>query len=282
MVRSPDLDCAVVNRHPAAGPPEIRMSLRLASVVLAACAACSAPSALVTPRVGQMDIDGHVAVSDSGMVLADNSLDDALGLEKDEASPGVRADVRAGVPHFVFAWGNPDNGGDGTLTAEISDDGTTLPVGTEVATNIDLDLWSALVTFDVIPTEMFELGLGLGIHLADLEALIASRDPLTPGSILVDEAFPIPVLAVQGGFVLGQFDVSALVSGIAVEVDDDEAMFLDVDLMARFKLIDSGVSGSIALGWRYTHLDAEYEQDGDSADVDLELSGPYVAITIGF
>ncbi len=259
------------------------MSRRLPCLLLAtASAACSAPSASVMPRIGQADIDGHVAVADSGQTLADNSLDEALGLGKDDSAPGLRVDVEAGSPHFVLAWGRTQNGGDGVLTGELSDEGTTLPAGTDVATTIDLDLYSALVTFDVIPSEMFELGFGLGMHFADLEALVASRDPLTPGSILVDETIPIPVLALQAGFAIDRFDVSALLSGIAVEVDGDEATFFDVDLMARFRFLEEGVSLSIVGGWRFTRLDAEYDDGGDSTDVDLELSGPYLGLVLAF
>jgi len=259
------------------------MSRPLPCLLLAAAsAACSTPSASVTPRIGQAEIDGHVAVADSGQTLADNTLDEALGLGKDESAPGLRGDLDFGSPHIVLAWGQTKNGGDGTLTGELSDDGVTLPGGTEVATTVDLDLYTAIVTWDVIPSDMFELGLGFGIHVADLEALVASRDPLTPGSILVDETLPIPVLALQAGFAIGRFDLAALLSGIAVEVDDDEATFYDVDLMARFRFLEKGVSLAIAGGWRFTRLDAEYDDDGDSADVDLKLSGPYLGLTLGF
>ena len=56
----------------------VLMSLRLPCLLLAAASAgCATPCTRITPRVGQADIDGHVAVADSGQPLADNSLDDA-------------------------------------------------------------------------------------------------------------------------------------------------------------------------------------------------------------
>ena len=251
-------------------------------VLAATSAACSTPCGSVLARVGQSDIDGHVAVADSGQPLADNTLDEALGLGKDDSAPGLRADLDFGSPHVVLAWGRTKNGGDGTLTGELSDDDVTLPVGTEVATTVDLHLYTAIATWDVLPSPMFELGLGLGFHVADLEALVASRDPLAPGSILVDQTLPIPVLALQAAFAIDRFDIGALLSGIAVESGSDEAKFYDVDLMARYRFLEQGVSLAIAGGWRFTRLDAEYDDDGDDVDVDMKLSGPYVGLSLGF
>jgi len=256
--------------------------LGIAVLFAVALAACSAPRVAVEPRVGQPDVSGHVAAAAPGEPLVPNDVEGALDLEQDDAAPGLRADLEFGSPRVVLSWMRSENAGEGTLTGQLSDDGIVLPVGTDVGTSVDLGLYSALVTFDVVPSETFELGLGFGLHVADLDATVVSRDVGNPGTIRVETTLPIPVLALQAGFELDRLEISGLVSGMYFATDGDEASFYDVDVGARFRILGERVTGSIAAGWRYTRLDAEYEDGDDNADVDLRLSGPYVGITIGF
>lgn len=256
--------------------------LPAATLLAAALAGCSAPRLAVEPRVARPSVSGHIAVADPGEPLAPNDVEGDLDLEEDDAAPGLRADLEFGSPHVVLAWSRSENGGDGTLTGQISDDGVVLPAGTDVATSVDLGLYSALVTFDLVPSEAFELGVGFGLHVADLEATVVSSDAGNPGTVRLDTTIPIPVLALQAGFEVGRFEVSGLVSGLYYAADGDEATFYDIDLGARFRVLGESSSLWLAAGWRYTRLDAEYEDSDDEADVDLRLSGPYLGLTVSF
>ncbi|MCY2959892.1 MAG: hypothetical protein NTY35_06970 [Planctomycetota bacterium] len=254
----------------------------VATLLAAALAGCSAPRLAVEPRVARPSVSGHVASAAPGDPLTSNDIAGDLNLEEDDAAPGVRADLEFGSPHVVLAWSRSENEGDGTLTGQIADDGVVLTAGTDVATSVDLGLFSALVTFDLVPSETFELGLGFGLHVADLEADVVSREVGNPGRVRLDTTIPIPVLALQAGAEFGRFEISGLLSGIYYAADGDEATFYDVDLGARFRILGESVAGSIAAGWHYTRLDAEYADSNDNADVDLRLSGPYLGLTISF
>ncbi len=255
---------------------------RAFALVAALVSACSAPRIAIEPRIGQPDVSGHVAAASPGQPLLSNDVEGALSLDQDDAALGLRADFEFGSPHLVLAWTRSENEGDGTLTGELSDDGVVLPVGTDVATNIDLGLFSGILTFDVLPTETFELGLGFGVHVVDLDGDVVSRDGGNPGTIQIETTLPIPVLALQAGVDLGRFEVSGLLSGMTFHADGDEATFYDFDVGARFQLFGDTLTGSIAAGWHYTRLDAEYEDEDDNADVDLRLSGPYLGFQIAF
>lgn len=256
--------------------------LPIAAAVTALAGACSAPRFAVEPRVGQSEVSGHLASSAPGDPLQKNDVEGALNLDQDDSAPGLRADLEFGSPHVVVAWSRTQNDGEGQLTGQMSDDGVILPVGTDVATDVDLDVYTAIVTFDLLPTETFELGIGLGVHVIDLDATVVSLDGLNPGTIDLQTTVPIPVLALQAGFEVGRFEVAGLFSGMQYASDGDEATFYDLDVGARFRILGEGVTGSITAGWRMTRLDARYEDEDDNADVDLELSGPYVGLSIGF
>jgi len=248
----------------------------------AACAACSAPSFSVEPRVAIPKPSGHLAAATPGGSLVANDVEDALNLEADGASLGIRADIELGSPHIVLAWMQSASDGDGTLTGQLSDDGVILPADTDVATDFDLGLASGIVTFDLVPTEMVEVGIGFGVHVVDLDASVTSRDPGNPGRIDLETTLPVPVLAIQAGVEFGRLELRGLASGMDYSSSGDSATFLDFDVGARFRILGEGVTGSLALGWRYSRLDARYEDDDDNADVDLRLSGPYFGIAIGF
>jgi len=243
---------------------------------------CSAPQFAVEPRLDQPAVSGQVAAAAPGQPLEPNDVEGALDLGSDDSAFGVRADIRFGSPHIVLSFLGSGFDGEGTLTGQLSDDGVVLPAGTDVGTDVEFGLYSGVMTFDVVPTDTVEVGLGFGLYVADLDATVVSRDAGNPGTIDLQTTLPIPVLALQAAFEFGDLEIRGLVAGMHLQIDGDEATFYDLDFGARYRLFDAGVSGSIGLGWRYSRLDAEYEDDDDNASVDLRLSGPYLGITIAF
>ena len=99
-----------------------------------------------------------------------------------------------------------------------------------------------------------------------------------------DELAPVPVVAVRVGGDIGPVSLSALASGLSVSIGDLDATYLDLDLMAKWRLLGekNGFAGSLAAGWRHTRLDAELDDDADQVDLDLTFSGPWFGATIGF
>ncbi len=248
-------------------------------IVLGALSSCGAPSFGVTPRLGKLDIDGEIGVQSAG-VSATNSVE-SLGLVEDDSVFGARVDLDWGGVHVTASGQSSTHDGDGVLEAELSQGGTTITAGTAVASELDIGLYSGVVTFDLLPTDNFELGLGLGVSVADFDT--SFTDETTGDRIATDEVVPIPVLAARGGFALGPVDVSVLAAGMAVAIDGDEATYIDLDAVARVRVLGSGdrFTGWLALGWRQVELDAEYEDDGE-AELDLEFSGPYFGLVFAF
>jgi len=244
---------------------------------------CAAPSFQLMPRYGTSAISGSSAVVAEGVDLQANDVEDSLGLDEDSSVPGVRFDADFGLPTLTLAAQWSDFSGEGTLETEISEGGVTIPAGADVATDLDFDVYSLLYTFDVIPSDQFELGLGLGVHLIDLFARVESREPGIDDEVTVDEAVPFPVVALRGGLAFDPFELSAVFSGLTVKVDGDEATFYDLDVSARWWFAGGErFSGALAVGWRQTILEAEYDDEGDAADLDLEFAGPYVGLVLGF
>jgi hypothetical protein len=260
-------------------------SLAACSILLS-LSACSSTHLDILPRGGKFKPDGEIAVSGDAAtvgITASNSIE-ALGLVEDDSAPGLRADLDWGSARLTVAWQQSKHGGAGTLEAEISDDDTTIAAGTDIESDFDMGLGEVLLTFDMIPGDTFELGLGLGATFFDLD--VAVTDTLTGDTVDPDQSlFGAPLLAVRAGAKFWRLDVQALLGGIDVSYQGDSASLYDFDAFARLSLFGEADKrhGAIVVGYRLLDLDVEYDDENGSGAVDADVSfdGPYVALSLG-
>ena len=254
-------------------------SLILCCVTVLLATGCAIPSVDVAPRYGIMNLDGTY-----GLENADSAGDPTVapadlstaGLDTDNGYIGAKIELDLGVPVFTLSTQSTKHGGDGTLSATVGAIFVTSPV----ATNLDLGLHTLLLTWDVVPTDYVDIGIGLGATVIDLDASIAGAGE----EETADETIPVPVLGIRARVELGDFRFSALLSGMSLDLGSDKANFYDIDVLAEYHLFggDDRLGGSIGLGYRSTVLDFEYEDGGDSIDVEVDLNGPYVAMVFSF
>lgn len=258
------------------------IALGLFAALSTSCAltSCAAPQFTVAPSLGQFKPDGDVSYIDTSgpaPATSDNSVED-LDLKQSEDTWGLRADLKFGAPHLTLSTQASSWSGNGTLNADFGG----IPASTAVDTDLDLALHRFALTFDVIPSDLFELGLGFGVTVADIDARV--RD--TAGSVTesASEVAPLPVLALRAGVRVWRVDLEALVSGMTVNYDGDEATYLEADINGKLALFGShgSLNGSLVLGWRQVQLDVEYDDDDAAAKLDLTFSGPYFGLQLGF
>jgi hypothetical protein len=249
--------------------------LVLAALPLTCFAACSTPSIRAGPSVGFANLDGDFAAS-SGSISASNDFSD-LGLDDRETEIGARVDLKWGSPHLTVSFARTEMSGDGTTTAQLENDGVIIPVGASVDSDVELTHGQAVITFDLLPTDMFELGLGVGVEALAIDGTI--EDTGSGDSIETDETAPIPVIAARAGFGLGPVDVSLLATGMDLEIDGDEVSFFDFDLRGSVSLFSHG---ELVLGYRRWEADLEYDDDGDRIAADFTLDGPYIGFSLSF
>lgn len=257
--------------------------LPLALLLALAAGACTAPRASLMPRYMDLDLDGDVAVSSTG-VTASNDFSD-VGLDDSEDALSFRADLSWLSPHLTLSTQDTGWSGSGTLSAAIDDGGIVIPAGTQVNSKLDLAYHSAIVTFDLVPTSTVEAGIGPGIALVDISGQIADASGLTTETVDFDELLPMPMIAARTEVQIDRFEIGVLLAGLGVEIDGDELAFVELDVHARYRLFGltgDRVAGSIGIGWRHLDIAAEYDDDGDSVDVDIEVSGPYFGFLISF
>lgn len=245
-----------------------------------ALSACSAPSLYVTPRISQLDIQGDVGIQ-QGSSLSGQASIDSLGIEEDTSVPGGRVDLLAGG-HWTVSAQKSSHDGDGIADATLSSGTVTINVGDPVHSEFDFGLYSGAVTFDLVPGDTVEVGIGLGLAALDIDARFT--DQLTSQEVSTNEIVPVPSLAGRVGVSMGPVEVSGLVNWIKLNYRDTDASYLDVDAMARLRILGSGdhFSGYVAAGYRFLNVQADYESDGNSIDVDVDFSGPWIGLSLSF
>lgn len=252
--------------------------MRIALLIsLGFLASCSAPQFTAEASYGMLAPDGDVGLSSSGTSAAKQSLS-SLGIDDSEATLAARADFKWGMPHLTVGTQSTSWDGSATLAQDFGD----LSAGEAVSTQLDLALHRAALTWDLAPTDNLELGIGLGVLLVDLQA-VADPDNPTLEDQELDAFVPLPTLAARAGGRLGPIDLEALLSGIRLDLDGDEASYLDFDARLKYAFFGSpgSLNGSLVLGWRSTSIALSYDDDTDNVDTDLSFSGVYLGLQVG-
>ncbi|HTF90960.1 MAG TPA: hypothetical protein VK843_21250 [Planctomycetota bacterium] len=253
------------------------MKTRFSFAIVASlfAASCSAPQFAVEATYGRLEPSGDLALTSSGNPVTRNSLD-GIGIEDEESSIGLRADFEWGIPHVTLATQDADWSGSGTVTNFGGIPGANVAVDS----TMDVAIHRGLVTFDVLPVPMVELGLGLGVAVIDFEAEVQDQANNFPPEN-IDEVLPVPVLVVRGGLNVWRLEFEAMVAGMSVDIDGNEATYFDTDVSARLRLLDVGpVDAFLTAGYRRIDVDAEYEDGNEDVKADFTLDGLYVGLRV--
>lgn len=253
----------------------MRGSLLLAALL---AAGCSAPQLEVIPRFQRFEIDGEFAADATG-ITGTNSLE-TLGIDDDPVELTPRVDFSAGPFEITADYLDVSYAGSGDVDTEIEFNGETFTVGTIVDSELDLEMGRVTATWDWIPTDTIDVGLGIGAAYTKARALV--RDQTLGDTATTEEEAPFPYLAARARVALADVSLEILGGFLSFEYDDIDASYLDLDAMARWAVVggDEHLALSLILGYRMLDLELEYVQDGDQIRIDADLSGPYAGLSL--
>lgn len=239
---------------------------------------CVVPSAALTPKLVRLEPDGSFGGSAPG-VSSTNELE-ALGISEEDETLAVGAELKWAGARLALATVDTSYEGSGTATVDIDFGGTPISASTPVFTRMDLALHSARLTWDLLPTSQADLGIGVGVAVIDFDASVSSIPPAI--TLRTDELLPVPLVAGHVGTRWGDLALAGDVGLFEVEFGDESARVVDVDVGLSWRFLDlpGRLGGALVLGWRLIDVDAEYEEGPSVIELDMELSGPYLGLTI--
>ena len=233
-------------------------------------------------RVSLLGIDGQFGATSSGSGSSIGSSASALGLDSETIfQPQVDFDWKRW--HLWLIGFKADYSGSGIAEANIQL-GNLPPItaGTPVRTDAGFTYVTANLIFDIIPTDLVELGIGLGGGVVDYE--LAFQSEISPLRVATDNTLPFafPMLRIAKEF--GRFGLLGTVGGISVSFSGHDISYLQADVNASYRIFgeEDKLQGHVALGYQYFRMDYEYEDQGGIGIIDVTLDGPYVAFALSF
>ena len=253
--------------------------LVLGAVALLATACNTVPDFGVTARYGPMELDGEFGVSSAPVVTTTST--ESLGIEEDSGVISPRVDVSWLALDVWGSYYSAQFEGIGRIDADMDLGGATIAAGEPTETRFDLSLGTSGITFDLVPGDTFDLGIGVGFGYIDWDAEVTS---LTDSEVIAsNETFFMPLGAVRAAVAWSSLELTVVVTGFGINVEDDEAEIFDGDAALSWRFVSAGpMEGELVVGYRLTKVDALYDSSDSQIDADFEVSGPYAGLTIAF
>jgi hypothetical protein len=190
-------------------------------------------------------------------------------------------DNRVQIGHWSI-----DYKGTETLEQTFVFDGVTFPVFTRVDSNFDLQqtqlLYGRTIVRDGSAGALYRFDAMLGLHHYTLDAKI--EDVAGPSSASVNESLLLPVVGIYGQidvFYSRDFQiwVDGWASGISLGTGAGNGNLFDGHLEAVFAWRESA---SIALGYRLFALDASFDDNGGDDEIDLNMQGLTLTLSLRY
>jgi hypothetical protein len=239
-------------------------------------AACGAPRGGFALSGGYLWTQGEMGVSDT---KSTTGLDD-LGLDA----------TGAVIPDLYLGWGGLrvratgmwlENSGTGEASHDLGTGSEVIPAGDDVRTEMKIVQASGTVTFDLIPGDWLDIGLGGGLGYLDYEFRFRSQQDDT--SFKASEGLAFGYLAVHAASDLGIVRLSGDLAG-GGDLDKFESPYVEFDGNVGVRLFgsESPVQGWVVGGYRVLAVDLDRSVDGARVRANLRLHGPYLGFRLTF
>lgn len=177
---------------------------------------------------------------------------------------------------------------DGSNTAAFSGDfgDVTFITGADLTSHFESELYIVDLGWDFVKTEDAHLGLGVGVHVADLSFELGAVVDLPLGGTLdlgVDTAevtAPLPNATLSGGMMIGEHLYLHGAAGyFSLNYKDYDGQLLSARAALEwrpFKRLGVGA------GYQYVNLNLKVDDSNSDEEYDLDLYGPLVFLSVGF
>lgn len=178
-----------------------------------------------------------------------------------------------------------DGDNDGEVSGATRFSGEPVAGDLAIRSELDLAVTKLMLGVDLINTPVARVGLLAGLDYVEFDRfdLIAreSSGSVSAGdvqTILEDEASPVPMIGLRADArvpFLGR--VGGEVTGLKADFDDADILYLDVDVAAHW---EPWSHVEVMIGYRAIMMEVEGSVGDADLDIDLDVSGPYVGLSV--
>jgi hypothetical protein len=239
-------------------------------------------------RLGAAFLDGDTSFSST-------SNQTGLAGEVDLGDLGI--DGKTTTPYFGFRWRfaerwrlnleyfGSDQDGAGVAQTDLVFQDIRIPAGVLAEAEFSTDIYAASVGWSFLRDERMELGVGLGLHVADLSARIRGAGFIGDIAVPVaaeraDVTAPLPNLRLHGAYAFTPtLAFEAGLGWFSLSYDKYDGKFF-----VGTAAIEWRPHENFGLGAGYTWLDVDLDVDEArfTDNYDFDLNGPVVFAVAGF
>ena len=238
---------------------------------------------------GYTFVDASVEGEDrrDGSGTDDIDLDD-FGIDDGDWSPVIGGQFRFGKKRnwkLGATYFSTDTDGSARLDGSIEYEGVVYPVGADVRNEFNTDILIANIGWAPFKGDNYELGIGGGVHIADLEVKfegMGSIDGTSFDSVTAktDTLAPLPNFWIYGGYAFTpKFSVEAAFGWLSLEIDKYDGEILTAVVQGQYRFREHI---GIGAGFRYIDTDLTIDGSNYKDKYDVNYYGPFLFMSIGF
>jgi len=216
------------------------------------------------------ELDGEVQIASVSIKGTTIDFVDDLNMDEDEGIPEVELWYKFGEKNKLsLSYFKVEHDGDKTLEKTVTFKGTDYTISTLVESELETSLLKLMYERGLLYREGGGLSFLAGIDYLGFEAKLSTSTISKSEEINI----PIPVIGLAGWLALPVegLSVKGEISGITVDVDDNEATLVDLSVGLAYAFNENW-GGELA----YRYFDIDGESDDDEAN--FTLSGPVLSI----
>lgn len=200
-----------------------------------------------------------------------------LGMENDKTIPTANIIWRPFNKHqFQFEYFGWSDSTTFAIDKAIEWGDQTYNIG-NVKTKEDFDVYRLFYGYNFFKNNSYEVGLGVGIHVADLE--LSLREQNVPAQTASGVA-PVPNLGIYGSYALSdKWLLHGRADWFDMSIDEYDGELTNASASVQYQAFDH-----FGIGVLYRYVDFEIERDTEQLDwsANMTFEGPSLFITSNF
>ena len=164
-------------------------------------------------------------------------------------------------------------------------DGTLIPVGAGVATSFETDWYIVEATYSFVHNETWDVGIGAGFHVVDLNTSLAVSAEIGDESrveqvVRLDTLAPLPnVLGYARWRISDRWVATARYGWFGLSYDDYDGRMTNFHGTVQFDFSDRW---GLEAGYQFVKLDVDVNHENYTELFDIDFDGPLVAVHFNF
>jgi hypothetical protein len=213
---------------------------------------------------------------------------DLLGVDDEDGSPWISLKWRSRSSNWGAwaAYWSFSGAGFRTWEDELDlGDGTLIPVGAGVATELRTDWYIVEATYSFVHNETWDVGIGAGFHVVDVDTTLTVGASIGDESrveqlVSLDTLAPLPnILGYARWRISDRWLATARYGWFGLSYDDYDGRMTNLHALLSYDLNERW---AFELGYQFVNLDVDVNNDNITELYDIDFDGPMAVVRFSF